>query len=85
MRYLGKVYAAMDSLPEASDKMNVHQLQMMGDYKHVKNLIEREIFLRCAKHVVNKIIQKERGETDLNLALIVAHCLNCLLAPQPFI
>ena len=24
MRYLGKVYAAMDSVPEASEKMNVH-------------------------------------------------------------
>ena len=58
---------------------------MMGDYKHLKCLLEREIYLRSVKHVLNRIIKEERGETDLNLAQIVAHCLNCVLAPQPFI
>ena len=58
---------------------------MLGDYKHVKVLLEREIYLRSAKHVINKIIKEERGETDLHLATTVAHCLNCMVAPLPFI
>ena len=65
--------------------MSIHLLQMKGEYKHVKTLLEREIFLRCAKHVINRIIKEERGETDLHLAQTVSHCLNCILAPLPFI
>ena len=65
--------------------MNVHLLQMLGDYKHAKVLLEREIYLRSAKHVINRIIKEERGETDLHLATTVAHCLNCIVAPLPFI
>ena len=65
--------------------MTIHQMQMQGDYKHLKTLLEREIFLRSAKHVINRIIKEERGDTDLHLASVVSHCLNCILAPIPFI
>jgi hypothetical protein len=41
---------------------------MMGEYKHIKVLLEREIFLRCAKHVINRIIKEEKGESDLHLS-----------------
>ena len=58
---------------------------MMGDYSHIKLLLEREIYLRCVKHVVNRIIKEERGDSDLHLSQVVAHCLNCILAPLPFI
>mmetsp|Transcript_1191 Transcript_1191/g.1575 ORF Transcript_1191/g.1575 Transcript_1191/m.1575 type:complete len:114 (-) Transcript_1191:2004-2345(-) len=85
MRYLGKVLAAVDAHPEAQENMNIHLLQMMGDYKHVKTLLEREIFLRSAKHVIGRILKEERGESDLHLAQAVSHCLNCILAPIPFI
>ena len=60
-------------------------LQMQGEYRHLKTLLEREIFLRSAKHVINRIIKEERGESDLHLSQVVAHCLNCILAPIPFI
>ena len=68
MRYLGAVLAAMDKSPVASENMSIHLLQMMGDYKHIKTLLEREIFLRSAKHVINRIIKEEKGESDLHLA-----------------
>lgn len=58
---------------------------MLGDYKHVKTLLEREIFLRSAKHIVTRILKEERGDCDLYLASAVSHCLNCILAPIPFI
>ena len=58
---------------------------MLGNYKHIKTLLEREIFLRSAKHVVNRIIKEEKGESDLHLSQVISHCLNCLLAPTPFI
>ena len=85
MRYLGQVYSKLDEFPKSQENMNIHLLQMMGDYKHVKTLIEREIFLRSAKHVINKIIKEDRGDTDVHLSQALAHCLNCILAPLPFI
>ena len=85
MRYLGKVLAEIDEHPKGADNMSIHLLQMLGDYKHVKILLEREIFVRSAKHVVNRVIKEERGESDLHLASVVAHCLNCILAPTPFL
>ena len=65
--------------------MSIHMLQMLGEFRHLKILLEREIMLRCAKHVVNRIIKEERGESDLHLSQVIAHCLNCILAPVPFI
>jgi len=85
MRYLGQVLARVDEFPKKAENMNIHMLQMLGEYKHVKTLLEREIFIRSAKHVINRIIKEEKGETDLHLAQTVSHCLNCLLAPIPFI
>ena len=41
---------------------------MQGDYKHIKTMLEREIYLRSAKHVINRIIKEEKGDTDLHLA-----------------
>ena len=85
MRYLGAVLAAMDKHPETTESKSIHILLMMGDYKHVKTLLEREIFLRSAKHVINRILKEGKGESDLHLAQTVSHCLNCILAPLPFI
>jgi len=48
--------------------MSIHLLQMLGDYKHVKTLLEREIFLRSAKHVIARILKEEKGDSDLYLA-----------------
>lgn len=48
--------------------MNIHLLQMMGDYKHLQTLLEREIYLRSTKHVISRTLKEERGESDLHLA-----------------
>lgn len=48
--------------------MNIHLLQMMGDYKHLQTLLERDIYLRSTKHVISRILKEERGESDLHLA-----------------
>lgn len=86
MRYLGKVLAAIDEHPKLADgEKTFQQLQMQGSFKHVKALLERDIFVRSAKHVVNRIIKEEKGESDLHLSQVISHCLNCLLAPHPFI
>ena len=58
---------------------------MMGDYKHIKILLEKEVVVRSAKHVFNRILKEERGESDLFLADVVSHLLNCLLAPHDFL
>lgn len=58
---------------------------MNGDFKHIKTILEREVLMRSAKHVFNRIIKEESGESELHLAQIVSHLLNCLLAPTSFI
>lgn len=49
----------------------------------VKNIIEREVVVRCMKHLLNKYLRE--CESDEMLAATVAHVLNCLLAPKEFI
>ena len=68
MRYLGKILQQMDQYPVPPENTNIHFLQMQGDYKHIKTMLEREIYLRSAKHVINRIIKEEKGDTDLHLA-----------------
>ena len=72
MRYLGQVLESVDKYPEQpenpSENINIHLLQLMGEFKHVKTLLEREIYLRSVKHVINKILKEEKGESDLHLA-----------------
>ena len=51
----------------------------------MKALIEREVFLRSAKHVLNNVIKEQAGETDLHMAQCLAHLLNCLFAPTAMI
>ena len=85
MRYLGMVYSKLGSFPQAQDNMNIHLLQMMGDYRHVKTLLEREIFIRSTKHVINRIIKEDCGESDIHISQAIAHFLNCILAPLPSI
>ena len=68
MRYLGKVLKAVDEHPKATENMSIHLMQMQGEYKHVKTLLEREIYVRSVKHVINRMIKEERGESDLHLA-----------------
>lgn len=58
-------------------KAVVHQ----GTFKHLKDMFERDIFLRSLKHVFNRILRDECGGTDLLLSSVVCHVLNCVFAP----
>lgn len=59
------------------------QLQKEENLDHVKYLIERELVVRAMKHIVNKHI-RDCDQPQLVPAL-VAHLLNCLLAPKDFL
>ena len=86
MRYLGKV---IEKLPEVEEDLMRYKgtqgIKMKGDFKHVKTILEREVLMRSAKHVFNRILREESGDSELHQAQIVSHLLNCLLAPTPFI
>ena len=49
----------------------------------MKFMVEREVIVRCMKHIVNKYISDCESE-DL-LSSLIAHLLNCLFAPRDFI
>jgi hypothetical protein len=40
----------------------------MGKFKHIKAMLEKEIYFRSVKHVFNRILREESGETDLLFA-----------------
>jgi hypothetical protein len=46
----------------------------------MKFLLEKEIVLRCAKHILNEHI---RDSPSTYLADVISHFLNLLLAPFP--
>ena len=82
MRYLGQVIEALSTVKEDTQKYKVPgELKMDGQFKHLKTNLEREIIMRSAKHVFNRILREESGESELHQSQIVAHLLNCLLAP----
>ena len=39
---------------------------MDGDFKHLKTILEREIIMRSAKHVFNRILREESGDSELH-------------------
>ena len=85
MRYLGKVIERLPQVEESSEKYKgIVEVKQNGDFKHIKTILEREVLMRSAKHVFNRILREESGDCELHLAKIVSHLLNCLLAPIPF-
>ena len=64
MRYLGQV------AKQFKDK----------EYQHVKTLLEKEVLLRGAKHVINECI---RECPVVYTSSVIAHLFNCLVAPTP--
>jgi len=56
--------------------------QRVEGFSHMRNLVEKDIVLRSAKHLID---QEMRESNDAYLSSCVAHLLNCLLAPQPFV
>jgi hypothetical protein len=79
MRYLGEIHNRL-----CQPQSNENDLKMRGEPQHLKSLIEREILLRSAKHVFNRIIKEESGTSSLHLGSCAAHLLNCLLSCQNF-
>lgn len=67
IRYLGHV---ADQIKEK----NLSQMQYM---------IEREVIIRCVKHILNQYIRD--NESDELLGALISHIFNCLLAPKDFI
>jgi hypothetical protein len=66
MRYLG---AVADVLKEK-------------ELNHLKIMIEKEVVMRCSKHIFNEYI---RDTPDTYLSSVIAHLFNTLLAPFPFL
>jgi hypothetical protein len=81
MRYLGQLITLLNAQPAVDKKDESAKLNTQGKFKHVKTLLEREVFVRCAKHVFMRILREESGESDLAFSQVVSHVLNCLLAP----
>lgn len=79
MRYLGEVYKVLDKVPTEDN------IQAKGDFKHLKAIVEREITVRCAKHVIKKYLRDQLTFSTLHLSNCVAHLLNLLLCPTPFL
>lgn len=67
IRYLGHV------ANEIKEK-NLSQMHYM---------IEREVIIRCVKHILNQYIRE--NESDELLGALISHIFNCLLAPKDFI
>lgn len=67
IRYLGRIAAAVKE----------------KELNHLKQLFEREVVIRCMKHLLNKYI-RECKSPEL-MSTMIAHVFNCLLAPKDFI
>lgn len=86
MRYLGLVYKELKTVPkkkegEAQAETELQELQNNGDYKHLQTILEKEMFLRSAKHVLS-MIMREQLTSDLYVTSVVSHLLNCIFAPN---
>jgi hypothetical protein len=79
MRYLGQVHARLSQTPA-----NDSDVKMRGEPKHLKSIVEREILLRSAKHVFNRILKDESGSSNLHLGQCAMHLLNCLFCCSAF-
>ena len=88
MRYIGRVLkevnAQRKTLPtkEGEQISEEEKLYYTGEFTHLKQILEKEIVLRSAKHVINGLL-KEHCDTDLYLSKVLSHLLNCILAPFP--
>ena len=69
--------------------VNIRYLGYVADQIKEKNLIqmqymiEREVIIRCVKHILNQYIRD--NESDELLGALISHVFNCLFAPKDFI
>ena len=52
------------------------------ELNHLKTLLERDAFVRSARHLINAEL---RDASDTHLSAIVAHMLNMIIAPLPLV
>jgi hypothetical protein len=52
------------------------------ELNHLKTFLEREAFVRSARHLINAEL---RDASDTQLSAIVAHMLNMIVAPLPLV
>ena len=53
------------------------------NYAMMQYMLEREVVIRSLKHIMNKYIRE--CQSDELISSVIAHLLNCLLAPKDFI
>ena len=59
------------------------QVQENKKVAYFRYLLEREVVIRCSKHILNQYIRD--NESSELLGAVIAHLLNCLLAPKEFL
>lgn len=59
------------------------QIKDKNNHNQMKYMLEREVVIRSFKHILNKYIRE--CESDELISSVIAHLLNCLLAPKDFI
>lgn len=73
-----------------SNGINIRYLGYLADLvkenkkvAYFRYLLEREVVIRCTKHILNQYIRD--NESSELLGAVIAHLLNCLLAPKEFL
>ena len=85
MRYLGYIHKKLSEkqdIPTEKEQQVDAGLEFLskGNFKHLRHIVEREVVVRSAKHVLNRILKEESTQSSLHIASTVAHLLNCLFA-----
>jgi hypothetical protein len=83
MRYLGAVYKDLKVNPKKKEGevQGEEDIHFNGDFKHLTQIVEKEMFLRSAKHVLCQIL-RDQVNSDLYVSSVISHLLNCILAPN---
>ena len=73
-----------------SNGINIRYLGYLADQikdnkklNYFKYMLEREVVIRCVKHILNQYIRD--NESSELLGAMISHILNCLLAPKEMI
>ena len=73
-----------------SNGINIRYLGYLADQlkdnkklTYFKYMLEREVVIRCVKHILNQYIRD--NESSELLGAMISHIFNCLLAPKEFI
>lgn len=85
MRYLGYIFQRVSAKDKSSAEKQPEGQDFLikGNFKHLRHIVEREVVVRSAKHVFNRLLKEQSTQSTSHLSHTVAHLLNCLFAsPQ---